>query len=105
MGVFRNWRRPASIRREAIAWIYRLAQPDVTEDEKARCQAWLDSSPDNPREFLLATALLDLQSRGRGLPMRPARLRAYAAGAVAVAALLAAVMFWPAPAPSYSTGI
>jgi transmembrane sensor len=68
MGVFRKRRPPASIRREAIAWIHRLAKPDVTEDEKDRCKAWLDSAPENPREFLLASALVDLQSQLRGLP-------------------------------------
>jgi transmembrane sensor len=68
MGVFRKRRPPASIRREAIAWIHRLAKPNVTEDEKARCKAWLDSAPENPREFLLASALVDLQAQMRGLP-------------------------------------
>jgi transmembrane sensor len=66
--VFRK-RRPASIRRQAIAWIYKLAKPSVTEDEKAECKAWLHSAPENAREFLLASALLDLQSQQRrGLP-------------------------------------
>jgi transmembrane sensor len=68
MGVFRKRRRPASIRREAMTWIDRLAKPSVTEDEKAECKAWLDSAPENPREFLLASALLDLQSQQRGSP-------------------------------------
>src|SRR5262245_58400404 len=135
MGVFRKRRRPASIRREAIAWIHRLAKPSVTDDEKARCQAWLDSAPENPREFLVASALLDLQSQQRGLPRvhsifeqldaapeaasttspapeyvpvpaRRSRLRACAIGAAAVIiAIVAAVFLWPRPAPSYSTGV
>jgi transmembrane sensor len=127
MGVFRNRRRPASLRREAIAWIYRLARPGVTDDEKAECKAWLDSAPENSREFLLASALLDLQAQRRGglprihsileqldaapahapLPRQSKRRRAYAAAAALVTVLIviAAVMLWPHPVPSYSTGV
>jgi transmembrane sensor len=134
MGVFGNWRRGTSARRQAVKWIYRLAKPNVSESEKAQCVAWLDSSPEHRHEFLLASALLDLQSKHRGLPPihsvlerldaatseasvsqarhrvrlpnRPARLRA----GVAVIALIgvavtALVMFSRESAQSYVTGV
>jgi transmembrane sensor len=134
MGIFGNWRRRAPARRQAVKWIYRLAKPNVSEDEKAKCVAWLDSSPEHQHEFLVASALLDLQAKHRGLPpihtvlerldaaradasashadervrlpTRPARLRACAVAiGLVVVAVAALVIFSRASAQSYSTAV
>jgi len=134
MGIFGNWRRRASARRQAVKWIYRLAKPNVSETDKAQCVAWLDSSAEHQHEFLVASALLDLQAKHRGLPpvhtvlerldaapseasasrtrervrlpARPARLRACVAALGLVGVAIAAfVMFSRASTQSYATRV
>jgi ferric-dicitrate binding protein FerR (iron transport regulator) len=65
MRLFRRQEARDVIRREATEWIRQLAASDVTEDDKARFDAWLETSKEHEHQFLIASAFMELTGRSR----------------------------------------
>ena len=101
-------------RAEAAAWIVRLHGPDRSPELEAALRAWLNTDPENARQFERVTEVWDAGSTigVAGVPRmahskQPSRFRKVAlAATILLACALGFVTlerFWPSP--TYSTGI
>jgi ferric-dicitrate binding protein FerR (iron transport regulator) len=91
MRFFRKPKTQDGIRREAVDWVHRLAEDDVTEDDQARFDAWLRASPQHEREFLLASAFTQLTAQLGGCRHRASRPRVCAYLIVVVCLLVVVI--------------
>jgi ferric-dicitrate binding protein FerR (iron transport regulator) len=91
MRFFRKPETQDGIRRDAVEWVRRLAEDDVTEEDQARFAEWLRTSPQHEREFLLANAFTQLTAQLRGCRRSSSRPRVCAYLLVAACLLVVVI--------------